>query len=109
MYKMSRNVKKMLSELSKYFDEDKINIFKKCLSILEVGNIPDTYDKADAFNTMYSNIKDLNEFFEWQISETDDIEEYQVLLRYYRAIFYTNEMRDTFRMGISKDAPIAET
>lgn len=100
---------KMLSELSKYFDEDEINIFKKCLSILEVGNIPDTYDKADAFNTMYSNIKDLNEFFEWQISETDDIEEYQVLLRYYRAIFYTNEMRDTFRMGISKDAPIAET
>lgn len=100
---------KMLSELSDFFDNDEIEIFKKCLSILEIGNIGDTYDKADAFNTMYTNIKNLNEFFEWQISETDDIEEYQVLLRYYRAIFYTNEMRDTFRMGVSDDSPIAET
>lgn len=99
----------MLAELSKYFDNEEIEIFKNCLSILEVGHIADTYDKADAFNTMYSNIKNLNEFFEWQISETEDIEEYQVLLRYYRAIFYTNEMRDTFRMGMTKDAPIAET
>lgn len=100
---------KMLTELSKYFDEDELQIFKDCLSILEIGNIQDTYDKADAFNKMYANVKDLNEFFEWQISETDDIEEYQVLLRYYRAIFYTNEMRDTFRMGVTEDSPIAET
>lgn len=100
---------KMLTELSDYFDEDEMKIFKNCLSILELGNITDVYDKADAFNTMYANIKDLNEFFEWQISETEDIEEYQVLLRYYRAIFYTNEMRDTFRMGVTEDSPIAET
>ena len=85
-----------LSELEKMIPEKDFNEFKSYLTILSVDDNLSTEEKIDTLNKMFSNVKAVYNFLQYNMSVTKDPKLYLLLKRMYRSAFYAKEMVDIF-------------
>lgn len=77
-------------------DTDDLDTFFKYLTALHADSGATSQQKIEALNNLYGNIKALYEFLTYQMSKTNDMEEYYAIKKFYDAVFFTNEMRGLF-------------
>lgn len=68
-----------------------------CISDLTIPNTS-TQQRVDALNKIYENIETLYYFLSYQISVTNNVEEYYALKKFYEAAFYSQELTETFKI-----------
>ena len=85
-----------LNELEKIIPADDFAEFKSYLTILAVDNNLSTNEKIDTLNKMFSNVKAIYQFLQYNMSVTKDPKLYLLLKRMYRSAFYAKEMVDIF-------------
>ena len=91
----SDDYNEVVNTMMKYMTEDEISEF---LSYLTILNVPDTTneEKIHAINLMYMNIKGMARFLSEKLSNTKNIYEYRAFRRFYRSIFYCEQISDMF-------------
>lgn len=85
----------VVETMMKYMTEDEIEEF---LSYLTILTVPDTtnQEKIQAINKMYMNVKGMSRFLSEKLSNTKNIYEYRAFRRFYRSIFYCEQVSDMF-------------
>lgn len=83
------------SELMKYMSDREIKEFESYLNVL---TIPQTsnQEKITAINEMYQNIKGLSKFLSEKMEKCSNIDEYRVLTRFFKALYYSKETNTMF-------------
>lgn len=85
------------SPVYEILNEDEREKLRSYLSILSISSSSNA-EKVTALNSIYSNIKGLAEFLTDKISETNDIDHYRILMKFYRTIFYTKATNEAFQI-----------
>ena len=85
-----------LDELEKMIPAEDFATFKSYLTILAVDDNLSTEEKIDTLNKMFSNVKAIYHFLQYNMSVTKDPKLYLLLKRMYRSAFYAKEMIDIF-------------
>lgn len=77
--------------------------FIKYMKVLYIDSQAEDYQKITALNGMYSNIKNLSQFIQYQMSITHDRELYETLKIFYNAVFFSRENKQLFSIIIGQD------
>ena len=95
-YLLSEEGIKAVNELKELLGEEDAKLFSQYISILSIDSNATPEEKIDTLNKMYSNIKNLHEFFELKMTACADKELYYALKHMYQAVFYSKEMKSLF-------------
>lgn len=79
--------------------EEDYNRFMNYVSILSFNPDITSEEKITTLNEMYSNIKNLYKFLNYQMTITHDRKTYEILKTMYNALYYAREVRDTFTIS----------
>lgn len=85
-----------LLQMKEILGEEDYNRFMNYVSILSFNPNTTSEEKVATLNAMYSNIKNLYKFLNYQMTKTHDRRTYEALKTMYNALFYSKEVRDTF-------------
>ena len=87
---------KHLLQMKEILGETEYNEFMNYVSILSFNPNLTSEEKVATLNEMYSNIKNLYKFLNYQMTITHDRKTYEILKTMYNALYYSKEVRDTF-------------
>ncbi len=76
-----------------------VDVFEKYLSVLSFTSERTRAEKIETLNLIYKNIRNLYEFINAKMIDEDDREKYEALKAFYKAAFYSKEMRGIFEIS----------
>lgn len=85
-----------LLKMKEILGEEDYNRFMSYVSILSFNPNLTSEQKVTTLNEMYTNVKNLYKFLNYQMTITHDRKTYEMLKTMYNALFYAQEVRDTF-------------
>lgn len=87
---------KDIDALAKLLDESDAKLFRSYLSVLSFDSDATVEEKLKTLNSMYKNIKNLAHFISYKMTDVADKATYDALRTFYKAAFYSKEMKSLF-------------